>query len=183
MSIELEVKTKKWYTIKVQNNHEKKVSERLKHEMMREYNIELNVLVPIQNVLVLKNGTKVQKEQLLYSGYIFVETTSPEKIESLIKNINGATNLLKDANKRPLPLRQIDVDRMVGQKERQDDLILNSLFIVGENVVVVNGPFQNFKGVVDTIDIEKNKVKVAVKIFGRLNMVDLTLDDIVKDNE
>ena len=179
--ITAEAKTKNWYTIKVQNNREKSVSERLKSEMMREFNEEVNFLIPTQGVISVKDGKRVQKEQILYPGYIFVETSTIDKIAHLVKTTNGATNVLRDNKGTPIILKQSEVERMFGEKEA-NKVSLETAFVVGEKVEIVNGPFAKFKGTVESIDIDKNKVKVEVLIFGRATFVDLTLEDITKHN-
>lgn len=180
--ITAEAKTKNWYTIKVQNNREKSVSERLKSEMMREFNEEVNFLIPTQGIISVKDGKRVQKEQILYPGYIFVETKTIDKINHLVKTTNGATNILRDTKGTPIILKQSEVDRMVGEKEANKSAIMNTSFIVGEKVEIINGPFTKFKGTISFIDPDKDKVKVDVLIFGRATAVDLTLIDIKKDN-
>ena len=179
--ITLETKTKNWYTVKVQNNREKSVSERLKSEMMREFNEEVTFFIPSQGVMSVKNGKKVVKDQLLYPGYIFVETSSIDRIDHLVKTTNGATNVLKDNKGTPIVLKQSEVDRMVGEKEANKEM-LESSFVVGEKVQIINGPFAKFNGKVEEIQVDKNKVKVEVLIFGRSTLVELTLVDITKYN-
>jgi len=179
--ITLEAKTKNWYTIKVQNNREKSVSERLKFEMMREFNEEVNFFIPTQGFVSVKNGKKVIKDQILYPGYIFVETENIDKINYLVKITNGATSVLKDNKEVPIILKQSEVDRMFGDKEL-NKVSIDTLFSIGEQVEIINGPFTKFKGSINSIDVEKNKVRVEVLIFGRATNVDLTLVDITKYN-
>lgn len=176
-----EPKLKKWYTVKVQNNHEKKVSERLKLEMQREFNEEIQIQIPTQNTVTIKDGKRIYKDQLLYPGYIFVETSSPGSLDALIKTTNGATNILKDNKKQPIVLRDSEVERMLGPKSSQ--AVLKNAFFTGERVMILTGPFQSFKGTLESVDIENDKVKVEVLIFGRKTMVDLTLVDITKSDE
>ena len=178
--ITTQTKTKNWYTIKVQNNREKSISERLRYEMMREFNEEINFLIPTQGILSIKDGKKVQKEQILYPGYIFVETAVIDKIAHLVKTTTGATNVLRDNKGTPIILKQFEIDRMLGEKARNEEVILTTSFIVGEKVEILHGPFAKFKGTVTDIDLDKNKVKVEVMIFGRGTNVDLTLSDIVR---
>lgn len=179
--ITAEAKTKNWYTIKVQNNREKSVSERLKSEMMREFNQEISFLIPTQGIISVKDGKKVQKEQILYPGYIFVETNNIDKIAHLVKTTNGATNVLRDNKGTPIILKQSEVNRMIGEKEA-NKVSLETSFVLGEKVEIVSGPFAKFKGNIESMDIDKNKVKVEVLIFGRATFVDLTLADITKHN-
>ena len=180
--ITTEVKTKNWYTIKVQNNREKSVSERLKTEMRREFEEELNFFIPTQGVMSVKNGKKVLKDQLLYPGYIFVETDCIDKVSHLVKTTNGSTNVLRDNKGIPIILKQSEIERMFGEKEA-NKAMLESSFTLGETAQVINGPFAKFNGKIQELNEEKNKVKVEVLIFGRATLVELTLVDISKINE
>ena len=171
----------KWYTVKVQTQREKSVSERLKLEMMREFNEEVNVMAPFKRILTLKDGKKIPKEELLYPGYVFVETMSPDKLNHVIKFTVGANNILSDNNKKPITLRQSEVDKMFGVKDEIIDSTREH-YIPGETVMILDGAFTNFKGIIETVDNDKNKVKVEVLIFGRKNHVDLQLEDITKYN-
>lgn len=174
-----ETQTKNWYTIKVQTNRERSVSERIKQDMMREFEEEVNFFIPTESNLSLKNGKKVIREKLLFPGYIFVETTSVDKVIYLVKTTNGAASVLKNSNGSPQVLKQSEIDRMMGQK-KESRAVVEALFINGEEVEIINGPFAKFKGKIDSMEMEKNKVRVEVLIFGRPTSVDLTFDDIVK---
>ena len=176
-----ESRTSQWFTVKVQNNREKSVSERLKSDMRRDYNEEINILIPTHNTLKLKDGKRVEKTNLLYPGYIFVETVSVDKLNHLVKATTGATNILKDPKGKPIPLRQAEIDRMIGTKETSAKI--TDLYNIGEMVVILEGPFTNFKGVIDHIDSKTEKVKVEVMLFGRKNTVELNIIDISKTNE
>ena len=180
--ITTEKQTMKWYTVKVQTQREKSISDRLKLEMKREFNEEVNVMVPVKKILILKEGKRVPKEELLYPGYVFVETMNPDKLNHVIKFTVGANNILSDNKKKPIVLRQSEVDKMMGIKEENDISILRERYIPGETVMVLDGPFMNFKGIIESVDNEKSKVKVEILIFGRKNYVELTLDDITKHN-
>jgi transcriptional antiterminator NusG len=175
----MEIQEKKWYTVKVQSNREKSVSEKLKLEMMRDFKEEVNVLIPSQKFSVIKNGKVKQKEQLMYPGYIFVETQSIDKILHFAKIINGMSSVLKDPQGNPIVMRLSEIDRMNGEVEHRQT-IDKGLYAIGEEVSVINGPFASFRGKVQTIDYEKDKVKIEVTIFGRSTIVDLTLADISK---
>lgn len=178
--IATEKDAKKWYTIKVQNKREKTVTERLKLEMMKEFGEDTTFFIPSRETMVIKNGKKTPKEEILYPGYIFVETQFIGRITHLIKTINGATNVIKDNRGNPAILKQSEVNRMLGEKE-SNKILFETSFIVGEKVKIIGGSFANFKGIVDTIDLEKNKCKIEVLIFGRSTLVDLTLEDINRD--
>lgn len=174
-----ELKAKKWYTIKVQNNREKSISEKIRLDMKRDYDLDVNLLIPTRGVASVKNGKKVIKEQILYPGYIFVETEYIDKVAHLVKSIPGASNVLKDQNGSAIPLKQSEIDRIVVEKEVVKAMI-ESAFIEGEKIEIISGPFAKFRGTLTSVDMQKNKVKVEVAIFGRPSVVDLTLDDINK---
>ena len=168
-----------WYTIKVQSNREKSVSEKLKLDMMRDFKEEIDVLIPTQKFSIIKDGKVKQREQLLYPGYIFVETESIDRILHFVKTINGMTNVLKDPQGNPIIMRKSEIDRMNGEVERRKDSD-KGLYAIGQEVSITNGPFSSFRGKIQTLDYEKDKVKIEVSIFGRATIVDLTLDDISK---
>lgn len=176
-----EKKVNQWYTIKVQNNREKSVSDRIKLEMKRDYNEDVNIMIPTQNTIKFKDGKKVEKSKLLIPGYIFAETYSVDKLNHVIKSVTGATNLLKDTSGMPIPLRQSEVDKMLGVQDSVSNI--KDLYHEGETVLILNGPFTNFKGTIDSIDFDKEKVKVEVPIFGRKNIVELFMVDISAYNE
>ncbi len=173
------IREKKWYTIKVQNNREKSVSERLKSDMLKFYETEINFLIPTQAIASVKNGKKVVKEQILYPGYVFVETDSIGQVEYLVKSTNGATNVLKDTKGKPQQIKQSDIDKMITEKEKAKEVVESS-YVIGQKIEIVSGAFNQFKGNIEKIDEEKNKVTVQVAIFGRPTSVELTLTEIIK---
>jgi transcriptional antiterminator NusG len=174
-----EVKEKNWFTVKVQNNREKSISEKLKSDMMRDYGLEITTMIPTRGIASVKNGKKIIKEQILYPGYVFVQTESIDKVAHLVKSTPGASNVLRDDRGLAVQLKQSEIDRIIGEKEAVKAMI-ESAFIIGEKIEIISGPFSTFLGTVNWIDQEKNKVRVEVSIFGRSNLVDLTLDDINK---
>jgi len=175
----MELLEKKWYTVKVQNNREKSVSEKLKTEMVRDFKEEVHVLIPMKTISTVKSGKIKQKEQIMYPGYIFVETASVDKVLHFVKVINGMSGVLKDPAGNPIVMRKSEIERMTGVIEEVNKTSAN-LYMVGEEVNVKNGPFSGFKGKIQTIDIEKDKIKLEVFIFGRSTIIDLTLNDISK---
>ena len=176
----METLEKNWYTVKVQSNRERSVSEKLKMEMMRDFKEEVNVLIPSQTLSMMKNGKVQKKEQLLYPGYIFVETESIDKVLHFSKIINGMNNVLKDPQGNPIVMRKSEIDRMTGEVEERKLSVDKGLYAIGQEVSVINGPFASFRGKIQTIDYEKDKIKIEVSIFGRATIVDLTLADISK---
>jgi transcription termination/antitermination protein NusG len=170
------VKEKKWYTVKVQNNYERKVSERLKIEMGRKSS-EVNVMIPSEIVFYLKEGKKASKEKILYPGYIFVETDHVGYLDQIVKATTGATNILRGPDKSPVPLKQSEVDKMLGVTATKR-IIDGFNFITGEEVQITFGVFENFVGKIESVDNEKSKLKVAIPIFGKTTSVDVPFDEV-----
>ena len=168
-----------WYTIKVQNNREKSVSEKLKSDAERDYGFTPKFMIPTKAEASIKNGKRVIKEKVLYTGYLFVQTDRISTLISMVKRTNGATNVLCDAKGNPIPLKQKEVDRIFSEKDKTKRII-ESKFTVGEKVQVIKAPFYEFVGSIEEMDNEKNKVKLQILIFGRPTTVEMTLDDIVK---
>lgn len=166
---------KRWYTVKVQNARERSVSERLKIEMGRTSN-DVEILIPTEPIFFVKDGKKAYKDKILYPGYIFVETAHVGELEQFIKQTNGATNVLKDKDGNPLVMKQSEVDRMIG--DQKDPIIESESFFIGEDVIVLAGPFEKFNGKVESID--RDRVKVLIPIFGRDTLVDLKLNEVRK---
>ena len=175
----MEIMDKKWYTVKVQNNRENSVSDKLKTEMIRDFNEDVNVLIPTKTVSSVKAGKIKHKQQVMYPGYIFVETASVDKVLHFVKVINGMSGVLKDPQGNPIVMRRSEIEKMTGIIE---EVNRNSkdLYVLGEEVTVINGPFSTFRGKIQSIDFEKDKIKLEVSIFGRATIVDLTLADISK---
>jgi transcriptional antiterminator NusG len=145
--------------------------------MLREFNEDVSVLIPAQKISYVKDGKVKQKEQILYPGYIFVETESVDRVLHFTKIINGMTSVLKDPQGNPIIMRKSEIDRMNGEVEQRKQTD-KGLYVIGQEINVKNGPFSGFKGKVTTLDYEKEKVKIEVTIFGRVTVLDLTLSDI-----
>jgi len=117
----------------------------------------------------------------MYPGYIFVETNSVGELKYYLKAVNGATGFLTNRAGDIQSLTQVEVDRMLGvQKEKEENLELGNSLIKGEQVKVLDGPFTNFIGTIDSI--KDQKCKVEVMIFGRKNLIELNTMQIEKHN-
>jgi transcriptional antiterminator NusG len=178
------VKTMKWYIVRAQSNRERSVSERIVKDgetgdLMGKIG---RVIVPTEKSFHLKNGKKVQREKVMYPGYIFVETNAVGELKYYLKGVNGATGFLTSRDKTIQSLTQGEVDRMLGiQKEKEVVAEQFDHFISGESVKVLDGPFTGFTGTVESI--KDQKVKVEVMIFGRKNLVELSALQIEKHND
>jgi transcriptional antiterminator NusG len=174
-------KTMKWYIIRAQSNRERSVAERLRKESEKGDLIGVvgRVLVPTEKNFYLKDRKKVTREKVMYPGYIFVETRSIGELSHFVKGCDGAIGLLSDRSKLPQVLSSKELERMIGIQEKiaVEQETLNK-YIVGEVVKILDGPFSSFTGDIENID--DDKVKIGVLIFGRKTLVELNIQQIDK---
>lgn len=176
--------TKKWYVIKTISGKEKKVKEYLESEINRlklsEYISQ--VLIPTEKVYQIRKGKKISKEKNFFPGYVLIEALLVGEIPHIIKNIPNVFGFLGSKGEA-VPLRQVEVNRILGKVdellEKGEDF--NIPFIVGETVTVIDGPFNNFSGVIEEINEEKKKIKVMVRIFGRKTPLELNFMQVEKE--
>jgi len=169
----------KWYTVRVQSNRERFVSEKIKTEYSRSGE-DINVLVPTEKQFYLKNGKKAFRDKVMFPGYIFVQSSNTERLQEALKMIPGNSGLLRDRGGVPAVLKQQEVDKMVTDDETNKNMTLTNTLILGETVNILGGPFDGFRGTVEEIHEDKSKVKVHVMIFGRATPVDLNMDQVTK---
>jgi transcriptional antiterminator NusG len=177
---------KKWYVVRAVSGQEKKVKAYIESEVQHQ-NLESyvsQVLVPTEKVFQIRNGKKVSKEKNYFPGYILVECLLEGEVEHTIKGIPGVIGFLGGPDKKAIPLRPNEVNRILGKVDEladQDEQI-NIPYIVGETVKVIDGPFNGFNGVIENINEEKRKLKVMVKIFGRKTPLELNYMQVEKES-
>ena len=176
---------KKWYVVRSVSGQENKIKAYLEAEVIRlklEDYIE-QVLVPTEKVIQIRNGKKVHKERVFFPGYIMVQASLAGEVPHIIKSINGVIGFLGETKGgEPVPLRQAEVNRMLGKVDElsvQDDNV-NIPFVIGETIKVIDGPFNGFNGAVEKINEEKRKLEVMVKIFGRKTPLELSYMQVEK---
>jgi transcriptional antiterminator NusG len=181
-----EVTDKKWYVVRAVSGQEHKIKTYIENEIARldlqDYVEE--VLVPTEKVVQIRNGKKIQKEKVYFSGYIMIKANLSGEIPHIIKGITNVIGFL-GATKGgdPLPLRQSEVNRMLG---KVDELTVDTNsnvsipFTMGETVKVIDGPFNGFDGTVEKVNEEKRKLEVMVKIFGRKTPLELSYMQVEK---
>ena len=169
-----------WYTVKVRNNYEKIVADRINLEMNDRLNKDIKIIIPKERVFSAKNGKKVFKEKILYPGYIFVETTFLGDLMTVIRETTGATNILKSKEGTPITLRHEEVAKMVDADSEIKAPVSDELYVIGENVKVIDGPFSDFNGKIDSINMDTKKLIVLVSLFKKLNPVELSFDQVTK---
>jgi len=178
---------KHWYVVRAISGKEKKVKEYLEMEVAR---LKLEpyisqILIPTEKVFQIRNGKKILKERSFLPGYVMVEAALVGEVSHVIQGIPNVIGFLGgEKGGDPVPMRLTEVNRLLG---KVDELSTNEEevkipFVVGEPVKVVDGPFNNFSGVVEEINEEKKKLKVMVKIFGRKNLLELSYLQVVKES-
>ena len=178
--------TKKWYVVRSVSGQENKIKSYIENEIKR---LELEdyidqVLVPTEKVIQIRNGKKVNKERVYFPGYIMIQANLGGEIPHIIKSINGVIGFLGETKGGdPVPLRQSEVNRMLGKVDElslQDETDIVIPFIHGENVKVIDGPFNGFDGTIEKINEEKRKLEVMVRIFGRKTPLELSYMQVEK---
>ena len=174
-----------WYVLRTITGQERKIKLHIENEVeslgFQAYVSQ--VLVPIEKVFQIRNGKKVTKEKNFFPGYVFVEADlSQGEVKHLLRQTPNVLGFL--GNDEPEPLRQHEVMRLLG---KVDELIENEeevvgSFMVGESIIVTDGPFNSFTGIIEEINHEKKKLKVTVKIFGRKTPLELNFSQVVKES-
>ncbi|MFM6946288.1 MAG: transcription termination/antitermination protein NusG [Flavobacteriales bacterium] len=177
---------KKWYVVRAVSGKEKKVKEYLELEIARMKLTDYvnQVLIPTEKVFKIQNGKKVNKEKAFLPGYVLIEAALVGEVSHVIKSIPNVIGFLgTEKGGDPVPMRMAEVNRILGKVDELSitEEELKIPFVVGESVKVIDGPFNNFSGVVDEINEDKKKLKVMVKIFGRKNLLELNYMQVEKE--
>ena len=177
---------RKWYVVRAISGKEKKVKQYIESEVSRlklgDYVAQ--VLIPTEKFYQIKNGKKVSKERNILPGYVLLEAALVGEIPHIIENINGVISFLGPKGEAPVPLRQSEVNRILGKMDEMSDseAVITVPFVVGESVKVIDGPFNSFSGIIEEINEEKKKLKVMVKIFGRKTPLELSFMQVEKES-
>lgn len=178
---------KRWYVIRAISGKEKKVKEQLELEIDRQNLSDYveQILIPTEKVYQIRNGKKISKEKNYLPGYVLIEAALVGEVEHVIQSTNNIIGFLGgEKGGDPLPMRESEVNRILGKVDElaEADEEMNIPFVVGESVKVIDGPFNNFNGVVEEVNEEKKKLKVMVKIFGRKTPLELSYMQVQKEN-
>jgi len=179
----------KWYVVRVVSGQEKKIKLYLENEVERENLQDFipQVLIPSEKVYEMRNGKKRVRERNFFPGYVLVSADLTHgEANHIVTSIPGVIGFLGNnsagASKEPVPLRQSEINRILGKVDEEDefDQVLDTPYIVGESVKVMDGPFSGFTGAVEEVFEERKKLNVMVKIFGRNTPVELNYMQVEK---
>lgn len=178
---------KKWYVVRAVSGQEKKVKDYIEMEIKRNglQDYVAQLLIPTEKVYQIRNGKKVSKERNFFPGYVLIEAALEGEVPHVIKGVTNVIGFLgTEKGGQPVPLRNSEVNRILGKVDElaESDEELTIPYIVGETVKVIDGPFNNFTGVIEEINEEKKKLKVMVKIFGRKTPLELGYMQVDKDS-
>ena len=177
----------RWYVLKAISGKEASVKEYIELDMKNHgYEARVSqVLIPQENVIkVSANNKRIPVKRNLLPGYVLVEAALDGEITHMLRNTPNVLGFLGGTDK-PSPVRQAEVNRMLGLGvENETDAVepvLNVDYLVGESVKVNEGPFTGFDGVIEEVNAEKQKLKVSVKIFGRVTPLELNFMQVSKE--
>jgi len=173
----------RWYVVHAYSGMEKAV-ERNIIERINRAGMQSKfgrILVPMEEVVEVKNGQKRTTERKFFPGYVLVEMVMDDDSWHLVKHTNKVTGFVGGAKNRPAPISEAEVLKIVNQMQEGTDKPRHKVeFVVGEMVRVKEGPFTDFNGSVEDVNYEKSKVRVSVTIFGRATPVELEFSQIEK---
>ena len=174
---------KKWYVVHAYSGFEKNVQKTLKERIEREGMQDYfgQILVPVEEVVDIKNGKRTLSERKFFPGYVLAEMEMTDDSRHLVKSTPRVTGFIGGTANRPLPITQREVDAIMQQIQTGGEKPKPKVqFEVGQRIRVNEGPFADFNGVVDEVNYERNKLKVSVQIFGRETPVELDFMQVEK---
>jgi len=172
----------RWYIVHAYSNFERKVAESIKERAAAANLGEMfeEVLVPMEEVVEMRRGRKIASERKFFPGYVLVKMELNDETYHLIKNTPKVTGFLGTDNK-PIPITEEEAGRILQQVQEGVERPKPSVtFEIGEQVRVADGPFASFNGLVEEVDEERARLKVAVSIFGRATPVELEYAQVEK---
>ena len=173
---------KRWYSVSVLSNFEKKIAEQIRQSAAEKGLEDLveEVLVPTEEVIEVRRGKKVTTERRFMPGYVLVRMELTDATFHLVSSINRVTGFLGPQG-RPLPMRDSEVNTIMNRVQETEEAPRTLLrFEVGEKVKVNDGPFEDFDGMVEEVDDDNQRLKVTVSIFGRETPVELEFTQVTK---
>ena len=173
---------KNWYIVQSHSNFENKVAGLIKEEAEKAKisdKIE-EIVVPTHDVTEVKRGKRIQRKKKYFPGYVLIKSEMDNDLYHLIKNLKRVSGFLGSKG-IPVPVSDKEIEKILGEiKDGVAQPKSGIEYVIGEKVLVVDGPFASFSGMVEDIDEEKSRLKVSVSIFGRPTPVDLEYNQVEK---
>ena len=173
----------KWYVLQAYSGYENKVKQTLEDTIKRE-GLEKSfgeILVPTEEVLEIKDGQKKRTERKYFPGYVMIKMEMNDSTWHLVKNSPKVLGFVGSTGDKPIPLPASEAENLIKSMQKDADQPKPKvMFEPGEVVRITDGPFNDFSGVVEEVNYEKSKVRVAVLIFGRSTPVELQFNQIEK---
>ena len=172
----------KWYVLHVYSGFEKKVKQSIE-EQAKQAGMDdkiIQVLVPSEDVVEVRRGSKVHSERKFFPGYVLIEMDMTDQAWHLVQNTPKVSGFLGSKD-RPTPITEAEAQRIMSQVQEGVDRPKPSvIYEIGDSVRVIDGPFTSFNGLVEDVDEERSRLKVAVSIFGRSTPVELEYAQVEK---
>jgi len=173
----------RWYVVHAYSGMEKAVERNITERINRAGMQDKfgRILVPMEEVVEVKNGQRKTTERKFFPGYVLVEMVMGDDTWHLVKHTNKVTGFVGGAKNRPSPISEAEVAKIVNQMQEGTEKPRHKVeFVVGEYIRVKDGPFTDFNGSVEDVNYDKSKVRVSVTIFGRSTPVELDFSQIEK---
>ncbi len=169
-----------WYVVHTYSGFEEKVKLTLAEKVQgSEFEEKVGrVLIPSEKVIEMRAGKKRETDKKFYPGYILIEMELDDETWHLIRSIPRVTGFV--GGQKPVPIPQEEVDQILQQMERGAPAQVKAQFVEGDVVRINDGPFSNFTGSVDEVDVEHGRLKVMVSIFSRMTPVELNFYQVEK---
>ena len=173
----------RWYVVHAYSGMEKAVERNILERINRSGMQDKfgRILVPMEEVVEVKNGQKKTTERKFFPGYVMVEMVMDDDTWHLVTHTNKVTGFVGGSKNRPAPISEAEVSKIVNQMQQGTEKPRHKVeFMVGEFVRIKDGPFTDFNGSVEDVNYDKSKVRVSVTIFGRSTPVELEFSQIEK---
>jgi transcriptional antiterminator NusG len=171
---------KRWYVIHTYSGYENKVKANLEHRVQATGLQEriFQVVIPTEDVMEIRGGKKQVTQRRVFPGYVLVQMRLDDDSWYVVRNTPGVTGFV-GSNTKPVPLSDQEVKNII-EKTTYEKPKPKTEFEEGQSVRVIDGPLADFTGTIAEINIDQNKLKVHVSIFGRETPVELTFDQVAK---
>ena len=174
---------KLWYVVNTYSGHESKVKEKLEmriNSMNMQDNI-FRVIIPEQKEVEVKDGVTKEKVKKMFPGYVLIEMIMSDEAWYVVRNTPGVTGFIGSSGKgaKPVPLSPLEIDTILSNMG-MSRLDVNDELKDGEKVKVIDGPFKNMYGKIQSVDLKNNTITVLIDLFGQETPVDVTLSQVEK---